>query len=141
MTTGVTRLQAAKNMGLKFNVSPKLGRADGIDAVRRILNRCWFDKVNCEQGINAMRSYCKKYDETKATFLNEPDHNWASNAADAFRYLAISYKGRQERAGIVSSAAPDDYATLGISVPAAARRYAVSTELADDNPYKISEEY
>ena len=48
--------------------------------------------MNCEQGINALRSYQREWDDVKRVFKKSPLHNWASHAADSFRYLAIAYR-------------------------------------------------
>jgi hypothetical protein len=57
--------------------------------VRRILPRCWFDKDKTAEGIKALRQYRREYDDIRKVFLERPLHDWASNPADAFRYLAI----------------------------------------------------
>jgi phage terminase large subunit len=67
-------------------------RIDGIAAVRAILPRCWFDAKRCKQGLEALRQYQRKWDDERKVFSPDPLHNWASHAADAFRYLAVAYK-------------------------------------------------
>lgn len=64
--------------------------ADGINAVRTILPRCWFDAKKCAHGIDALKAYRREYDEKKKTFVDKPLHDWASDPADSFRYLALS---------------------------------------------------
>ena len=68
---------------------------DGIDAVRTLLPRCRFDEEKCDRGIEALRQYTK--DETglmgldgKPIYKDSPKHDWSSDFADAFRYLAIA---------------------------------------------------
>ena len=63
----------------------------GIQAVRKILPDCYFDKVKCEEGLDALRNYQREYDDDKKCFRDSPLHNWTSHAADSFRYLAVSY--------------------------------------------------
>jgi hypothetical protein len=63
--------------------------ADGINAARTILPRCWFDAEKCAQGIDALKAYRREWDEAKKTFHDRPVHDWASHPADAFRYLAL----------------------------------------------------
>jgi hypothetical protein len=41
-------------------------------------------------GINALREYHKEFDEKNKVWRSKPKHDWSSNAADAFRYLANS---------------------------------------------------
>lgn len=89
-TSGKSRLEVAREHGINFKIVPKLSVTEGIDAVRNTLPKCWFDKVKCKEGIDALKSYRKIYDETKKTYLDTPYHDWSSNGADAFRYMALS---------------------------------------------------
>lgn len=91
ISSGIARIDTARNLGIDFEVAPKLSINDGIDAARSVLNRCWFDKEKTKDGLNALKSYRKTWDEKKKTYLNQPYHDWSSNGADAFRYFAVSY--------------------------------------------------
>jgi len=90
--TGKSRLEVARNLGINFTVVPKLPVEEGIDAVRRMFNKCWFDEEKCQQGLDALESYCKEYDEKRREYKNKPYHDWTSHASDAFRYLALGRK-------------------------------------------------
>lgn len=94
--TGKSRLEAAKKLGIDFKIAPKLSVMDGINAVRGLLSRCWFDKIKCKQGIQALKQYKKDWDDKGQRFSDHPLHDWASNGADAFRYACVSF---QERTG------------------------------------------
>ena len=86
--TGKSRKEMLEEAGLEITVAPRLSVADGIQAVRQLLPRCWFN-VDTKQGIDALRNYRREYDEKRAVFYDRPLHDWSSHAADAFRYLAI----------------------------------------------------
>ena len=45
-----------------------------------------------ERGRNALVSYHYRWDENRRAFSDEPYHDWSSNAADAFEYLAVGHK-------------------------------------------------
>ena len=99
LQTGLTRVQALQSMGIEVEVAPDVGVADGIEQVRRILPRCWFDNVRCARGLDALRSYRKEEDESRSDgirtyFKPKPRHDWSSHGADAFRYGAL-YTPRQ----------------------------------------------
>ena len=86
---GVTRRKTAADLGLLFEVAPRVNDIrDGIDACRQILPMMWFDEERCKQGIRALENYSKVWDEINKTFRNKPLHDWASHGADAFRTLA-----------------------------------------------------
>jgi len=92
--SGKSRLETLRELGIAVKVVPKLSIEDGINAVRRILSRCWFDKANCENGLRALRQYRTEYDAKRKTFRASPLHDWSSHGADAFRYLAVGLPDR-----------------------------------------------
>jgi len=63
-----------------------------IYAARTFLPRCVFDKMKCYDGIEALRNYRKKWDDSKDMYSDKPVHDIYSHAADAFRYLAVGYR-------------------------------------------------
>lgn len=95
--TGESRLEAARKAGLRFRPVPKLSLQDGIEACRNTLANCYFDKVRTKHGVNALKSYSKKWSEENQTFSTRPDHNWASHGADAFRTLAVGLRKSESR--------------------------------------------
>ncbi len=74
---------------LPIRIVPKLDRQHGIDAARLFFKQCWFNEDNCDAGIDALRSYRRQFHEHTNTFSDTPLHDWASNSADAFRYMAL----------------------------------------------------
>jgi len=90
--TGKSRLEIARSMGLKFSTVRKIPIIDGIDAVRALLPRCWFNKTQCARGIEALKGYHKEWDSSKQVFRKSPVHDSNSHGADAFRTLAVGIK-------------------------------------------------
>lgn len=88
--TGRSRLETLASLGLRCDVVRKLSVEDGINAVRRVLPRCWFDRDKCAEGIKALRQYRREWDDVRKVFAERPLHDWSSHPADAFRYLAVS---------------------------------------------------
>jgi phage terminase large subunit len=62
-----------------------------IEAVRRVLPRCWFNEATTEAGRDALGYYHERKDEHRNVGLG-PEHDWSSNAADAFGLMAIVYE-------------------------------------------------
>ncbi len=87
--TGRSRKEMLMESGLEIIIAPKLSVADGIQAVRRLLPRCWFNKETTKQGIDCLRNYRRVYDEKRNVFFDTPLHDFASHGSDAFRYLAV----------------------------------------------------
>lgn len=92
LQTGNTRKQFLESRWMNnIEVVEKLWIDEGIDMARRIFKNVWIDEDKCERWVNALSSYHKEYDEKNQTYRNSPKHDWASNSADAFRYLAVAY--------------------------------------------------
>jgi hypothetical protein len=87
--TGTTRLETLRKLGLKGHVLPQVRLDDGINGVRMLLPRCWFDAIKCQKGLDCLRWYQREWDEKSQDFRNRPLHDWSSHGADAFRYLAM----------------------------------------------------
>lgn len=85
-----------------IKIAPNLKLQDGIQASRLALTRAWFDH-KCNDGIECLRQYQREYDEDKKVFRDKPRHDWTSHGADAFRYLALTWK---DEAKIVTADAP-----------------------------------
>lgn len=88
-STGLSRVEVARNQGIPFTIASDIGLVEGIDAVRNILNRCWFDEVKCASGLKALESYKKEWNERHGCWSSQPLHNFASHGADAFRMLVV----------------------------------------------------
>lgn len=88
-TSGMTRQAAARKLGFTLTAVNKVDIIPGIDQVRNILNRCWFDEKKCEKGLKCLDGYKKEWDDKNGCWRSSPLHNWASHGADAFRTLAV----------------------------------------------------
>lgn len=91
LTTGVSRKETAVKLGIRFEtVKRPTAKEDGIDAIRNLLSRCWFDVNKTKRGVGALKGYSKKWNEKLMVYSNEPVHDWTSHATDAFQTLALS---------------------------------------------------
>jgi hypothetical protein len=89
-STGLSRVEVARNLGINFTIAPDVALIDGIDATRNILNRCWFDEIKCAAGIKALENYKKEWNDRHGCWSSRPLHNFASHGADAFRMMVVS---------------------------------------------------
>lgn len=63
-------------MGLKnVRVVPKLGVAEGINAVRMLLPKCVFDAEKCKRGLESLKNYERKWDGKNKIYQQTPHHN------------------------------------------------------------------
>lgn len=91
-------VEAFKSTSTDVDITPSLSVEDGIEAVRQLIPQCHFDYDTCYEGVEALRVYRKKWDEKYQCFSKTPLHDFASDHADAFRYLAINANKRYKKA-------------------------------------------
>ncbi len=109
--TGKSRLEVLESLGLKDLTICAMHRVeDGINAVRTIIPRCWFDARKCARGIDALKLYRSEYDDKLQALKPRPVHDWTSHAADAFRYLAMTLDSKIVNTGFNR---PIQYANQG----------------------------
>jgi len=65
---------------------------DQINQTRAFLKNCWIDSTTCADGIKALDSYRKQWDEKLGTWKKGPLHNWASHPCDSLRTGVVGYK-------------------------------------------------
>ena len=91
--TGKSRYESAQALGIRpITICPSLPVDDGINAVRNVLSKCYFDKKKTAQGLEGLRCYHKEYDEKRKEYKNKPYHDWTSHPSDAFRMFAIGHR-------------------------------------------------
>jgi hypothetical protein len=89
--TGKSRAEMLEGLSFSVRIAPRVGVADGIEAVRRMLPRTWIDAGRCEAGLRALRDYREKTDPKRRINLG-PLHDWTSHPADALRYMMTAYE-------------------------------------------------
>jgi phage terminase large subunit len=89
LSTGQTRKDTLHGLGCDVLVCPQHEVIDGINGVRALLSRAWFDREKCKDGIEALRQYRADWVEKKNVLQLRPLHDWASHSSDAMRYLAM----------------------------------------------------
>lgn len=86
------RVEVMRAAGLNPQLVPAHTLMDGIEAARQTIPLARFDRVRCAEGIEALKQYRADYDEEKKVLRDTPRHDWASHAADAFRYLSVGWR-------------------------------------------------
>lgn len=90
--TGRTRLETMRQYGLNPHLVPLAKKLDGINAVRQTLPLTIFDPCCEDTGVAALEQYRRDWDDERKTFKAVEVHDWSSHLADAFRYLAMSWR-------------------------------------------------
>ena len=95
-----------RDAGFTVDTVPNQGRGAAmqrVEAVRRVMPRCWFNEDKTEAGLEALGFYHEKRSDDRNVGLG-PEHDWSSHSADAFGLMAIH---QTDRLGIKPK--PDDY--------------------------------
>jgi hypothetical protein len=96
--SGRSRTETLNSLGVRPTRTVRAHSvADGINAVRMILPRAWFDAERCAKGIHALRHYRREWNEAAQTWRASPVHDHASHGADAARYLALGVREVEEK--------------------------------------------
>lgn len=97
--TGKSTKSVFLERGFIPRIIPKFSINEGIRIVRRVLKYSEIDAQECKEGILALRSYRREFNEERKVFIEKPVHDWSSNPADAMRYACtVAEKIREEEA-------------------------------------------
>lgn len=97
LQTGRSIVEQFVDHGILPEIVPSLSLTDGIAAARLIFPDIYFHEEGCKDGLRALRSYHREFDEDRKIYKDTPVHDWSSHFADAFRYFGIvsKKKGRK----------------------------------------------
>lgn len=94
--SGLSRTEVFTSLGLQpWRIVRQHSVADGINAVRMVLPKAWFDAERCAGGIKALRHYRREWHEAAQTWRSTPVHDFASHGADSARYMALGVREMQ----------------------------------------------
>jgi phage terminase large subunit len=94
LATKRSTIEQMLEAGFPCRKVPKLEVQHGIDAARKVLPHCVIEQDKCFAGVEALRAYRRSYNELLKQYNDKPLHDWSSDGADAFRYLALVCKER-----------------------------------------------
>lgn len=91
--TGKSRQEVAASLGMRWTLAPQVGLLSGIEQANALIERCWFDAVECKDGLEALRLYRTEFDDEHQVFCATPLEDWTNDYADSFRMFAVSSQG------------------------------------------------
>lgn len=91
LSTGMSRVDTLRGLGIEPSIMPPHAVLDGINAVRRMLARTWIDEERCARGLEALRQYRRNWIEKLKDWSQDPLHDWSSHGADALRTFAAGF--------------------------------------------------
>lgn len=102
-----TIIQQMIEYGFNPQPVPNATKLNGINAARKTLARAVFHERCEDPGLSALEQYRREWDDDKKAFKDSEVHDWTSHLADAFRYLALSWRSAPiEREGPRRDAPP-----------------------------------
>lgn len=90
-TTGKGDEETLISAKFRTTVVTKMEPGERVKMVQRYVPMCWFDGVNCAEGLRALKAYRADVDE-KLNIDRGPLHDWSSHPADAFGHMCQAYE-------------------------------------------------
>ena len=99
--SGKSFADIARGMGLKIDVLPRdSNEMFGIECLRSMLPRFFFDQTKCEKGIKSLESFRKEWNEKLGCYREKSYHDWASHGSKALIYCAEAVQRTGSGAGM-----------------------------------------
>lgn len=86
-----TRVEKARQLGIKANIVDSVGLEDGIEYVKSSMAKIWVDAKKADRLIVSLENYRYEYDRNKGSYKNKPLHDKYSHGCDALRYACLSF--------------------------------------------------
>lgn len=95
-TEADTRKEVLESLGVKpIVVVPRISAEEhGVNAVRNVIDTCWFDSERCEQGIKCLENVRYHFDAKLQAFKPKLMRTWAKHGYDAFAQFGHGYRHR-----------------------------------------------
>lgn len=74
--------------GETMRIVPNTSKGDRINAARKVMPQCWFNKTACAAGLKGLRAWSFEWNQETRQFSREPKHDWASHPGDGWSYGA-----------------------------------------------------
>jgi hypothetical protein len=95
--TGKSIAEIVRENGFKVRIAPNLSLEEGINQGRLLLSKALIDERKCAAGIEALAAYRWDYNQRLDELKSIPVHDWASHAADSWRYAAVSMRVAEQK--------------------------------------------
>ena len=103
LQTGKSLADIARQMGLKVDVLQRdTNEMFGIECLRNMLPRFFFDQVKCEKGLRAIEAFRKEWNEKLGCYREKSYHDWASHGSKALIYAAEAVQKTGSGAGMTA---------------------------------------
>lgn len=130
LTTGISRLEKLRSLGLDTEVVANLPINDGIEAVRTILPRTYIESKKCSKLVTAIENYTKDYDEAKQVFKDKPKHDRHCFTGD--QLVRVTNTGNRKREVQIKNIMVGDYVATPFGYKKVTETHSHRTRLLTD---------
>lgn len=103
LQTGKSLVDIARQLGLKVHVVDRdNNEMFGIECLRSMLPRFFFDQSKCEKGLKAVESFRKEWNDKLGCYREKSYHDWSSHASKALIYCAEAVQLTGSSAGMTA---------------------------------------
>ncbi len=81
--SGQKVVDLASDLGIHFEVVPRMSKMDSIMHLRKFLPTCWIHKTKCGHLVDALEQHRYKWDDQARRFGLQPIHDWTSHPVDS----------------------------------------------------------
>lgn len=104
LQSGKSLADIARGLGLKIDVLPRdTNEMFGIECLRNMLPRFFFDQIKCDKGIKAVESFRKEWNEKLGCYREKSYHDWASHGSKALIYCSEAVQRTGSSAGMTAA--------------------------------------
>lgn len=89
LQTGRSMVEQFLKQDYRPSIVPNHKVRDRIMATRRLFPVIWIDEEACGDLIEALKGYHRTWSDERMTYEEAPYHDWTSDYADAFGYMAM----------------------------------------------------
>lgn len=101
--SGKSFADIARGLGLKVDILPRdTNEMFGIECLRSMLSRFFFDQTKCEKGIKSIESFRKEWNEKLGCYREKSYHDWASHGSKALIYASEAIQRTGSGAGLTA---------------------------------------
>lgn len=101
--SGKSLADIARGLGFKIDIIPRdTNEMFGIECLRNMLPRFFFDQHKCDKGIKAIEAFRKEWNEKLGCYREKSCHDWASHGSKALIYCAEAVQRTGSSAGLTA---------------------------------------
>ena len=114
LQTGKSVVEQFLSEGIRPRIVPPHKVRDGIAAARKVFPSIYIEEEHTGELVEALKAYRREWNDDLAMFSDKPVHDWASDYADAFRYMCVvlGESTAAHQASKLANAPPDNQFNL-----------------------------